>query len=71
MSTHEDEVDEQDETFTLDLSNPGGATIQDGAATGTINDDDEPPAIVIADAEAEEGEAVEFTVTLSAITSFT
>ena len=71
VSTHEDEVDEQDETFTLDLSNPGGATIQDGTATGTINDDDEPPAIVIADAEAEEGETAEFTVTLSTITSFT
>ena len=71
MPTLEDEIDEENETFTLDLSNPGGATIQDGAATGTINDDDEPPAIVIADAEAEEGEAVEFTVTLSAITTRT
>ena len=71
VSTREDEVDEHNETFTLNLSNPGSATIQDGTATGTINDDDEPPAIVIADAEAEEGEAAEFTVTLSAITSFT
>ena len=71
MPTLEDEIDEENETFTLDLSNPDGATIQDGTATGTINDDDEPPAIVIADAEAEEGETAEFTVTLSAITSFT
>ena len=42
VSTREDEVDEQDETFTLNVSNPGRATIQDGTATGTINDDDEP-----------------------------
>ena len=71
VPTLEDEIDEEDETFTLDLSNPDGATIQDGTATGTINDDDEPSAIVIADAEAEEGEAAEFTVTLNAVTSRT
>ena len=71
VPTLEDEIDEENETFTLNLSNPDGATIQDGTATGTINDDDEPPAIVIADAEAEEGETAEFTVTLSAITSRT
>ena len=71
VPTLEDETDEENETFTLDLSNPDGATIQDGAATGTIADDDEPPAIVIADAEAEEGEAAEFTVALSTITSLT
>ena len=71
VATREDEVDEENETFTLNLSNPDAATIQDGTATGTINDDDEPPVIVIADAEAEEGETAEFTVTLSAITSRT
>ena len=71
VPTLEDEIDEESETFTLDLSNPDGATIQDGAATGTINDDDEPPVIVVTDAEAEEGEPVEFTIALSAITSRT
>ena len=71
VPTLEDEIDEQSETFTLDLSNPGGATIQDGAATGTINDDDEPPLILITDAETDEGEIAEFSVTLSAITSRT
>ena len=69
VPTLEDEIDEENETFTLNLSNPDGATIQDGTATGTINDDDEPPAILIADAEAEEGEAAEFTVTLSNTTT--
>ncbi|MCY4507181.1 MAG: autotransporter domain-containing protein, partial [Acidobacteria bacterium] len=71
VPTREDEIDEQAETFTLSLSNPAGATIRDGTATGTINDDDEAPVIVITDDEAEEGEPAEFTVTLSAITSRT
>ena len=71
VPTLEDEVDEENETFNLDLSNPGAATLQDGAATGTINDDDEPPVIVVADAEAEEGDPVEFTIALSAFTSRT
>ena len=38
-----DTIDEADETLTVALSLPGGtpvATIQDGAATGTIVDDD-------------------------------
>ena len=69
VATREDEVDEENETFTLNLSRPDGATIQDGTATGTINDDDEPPAILIADAEVQEGEAAEFTVALSNTTT--
>ena len=71
MPTLEDEIDEQSETFNLDLSNPGGATIQDGTATGTITDDDEQPLILITDTETDEGEIAEFTVTLSAVTSRT
>lgn len=35
-----DGVDESDETFTVTLSAPDGATIGDGVATGTIRDDD-------------------------------
>jgi hypothetical protein len=31
---------ESDETFTISLSSPSGATISDGAATGTIQNDD-------------------------------
>ena len=34
---------EPDETFTLSLFNPVGATIADGVATGTIQDDETPP----------------------------
>ena len=38
---------EPDETFTLDLSNPVNATIADAAGTGTIVNDDVPPAPAI------------------------
>jgi len=38
-----DEVDEEDETFFVNLSNQAGATIPDGEGVGTIEDDDDPP----------------------------
>ena len=41
VQTAEDSADEKDETFTLALSNPSGATLGDAEATGTIEDDDE------------------------------
>jgi CSLREA domain-containing protein len=63
-----DVVDEDDETFTVDLSNAGGATISDGQATGTITDDDS-STISIADDTVTEGNAgttpATFTVSLS------
>ena len=57
----DDTVDEADETFTLTLTDPRGATLGDGAATavatGTIeDDDDEPPVVSIADGAAAEGD---------------
>ncbi len=60
------------ETFTVALSNAtGGAGIGDGAATGTITDDD--PKFSIADASVAEGDSssvnMTFTVTLSATTA--
>jgi subtilisin family serine protease len=39
-----DTLDEPDEMFTVQLSNPDKATILDGVAQATITDDDEPPA---------------------------
>ena len=64
--TTEDADAEPDETFTVRLSVSGTSlpvTTAD-TATGTITDDDAAPAVTIADASAEEGEAITFTVTL-------
>ena len=71
MSTVDDDAQEETEAFTVALSNPTGATLDDDTGTGTITDDDEgaggtPPALSIADAAAvEEGGTAEFAVTLS------
>ena len=47
VPTTEDSLNEKDETFTLTLSNPTSAKLDDAVATVTINDDDDeasPPA---------------------------
>ncbi len=41
VATADDSADEEDETFTLTLSNPADATLGNATATGTIVDDDE------------------------------
>ena len=40
-----DALDEQNETFFLELSGATGATIDDGEGVGTIQDDDSPPVV--------------------------
>ena len=52
-----DLVDEPDETFFVNLSNPSGATIADGQGQGTITDDDPPPEVVVEDCAVTEGNA--------------
>ena len=42
-----DNVDEPNETLTVTLSGESGATIEDGAATGTITDDDATPTVTL------------------------
>ncbi len=71
-----DTLDEPDETMTLTLSNPTNALIMpgQGSATGTIQDNDAPPAISIVTAppvtEPDTGTVNQtFTVTLSAASS--
>ena len=64
VSALSDTASEASETFTLTLSNPSGATIADAAATGTITNVPPPPALSIADATADEGARLAFTVTL-------
>ena len=70
VSTTNDSLDEENETFTLTLSSPTHATLGDATATGTINDDDDgPPTVSVSDGSASEGDAAEFTVSLSAPSS--
>ena len=67
VPTLEDATAEETEGFTVQLSDPSGATVADGTATGTITDDDERPGLSIDDAPAvREGETAEFVVRLSA-----
>ena len=68
VQTREDTADEPNETFTVTLSDPGGATLGDADAVGTIFDDDAtmlPPVLLISDASAFEGEVLSFQVSLS------
>ena len=65
-----DTLDENNETFSVILSNPVNMTIQDGTGTGTISDDDAPPTVSVQDFRGPEGNAgttpFGFAVTLSA-----
>jgi parallel beta-helix repeat protein len=65
-----DNLDETDETLTVDLSNPDKATIADAHGDVTITDDDAAPALSIADTSVTEGTGgtseATFTVSLSA-----
>ena len=70
VAVNGDTIDELDETFFANLSNPtGGATIADGQGVGTITDDDVAPTVSIDDVTIVEGDAgvtnAVFTVTLS------
>lgn len=60
-----DGIVEATETFSLRLSNAVGATLANATATGTIQDE-ALPAASVAGADATEGQAVKFVVTLSA-----
>ena len=66
VRTIEDTAVEADETFTVNLAVSGttASVIATDTATGTINDDDGSAAVTIADASADEGDSISFTVTL-------
>jgi hypothetical protein len=54
-----------DETFTLDLSNPSEATIDDGSGTGTLTEQDDEPQISIDNpAGVTEGNTITFTISM-------
>ena len=64
-----DTVDESDEAFLINLSNPSNATIADGIGRVTIIDDDSPVIVNIGDTSVVEGDSgtqlATFTVSLS------
>ena len=68
VATHTDEDNEDDETFTVSLTVSGtSATVASDTATGTVTDDQmghSPAVVTVADASADEGDAITFTVTL-------
>ena len=73
ISITNDDLYEEDETFTLTLSNaktvadtPESVNLVDAIATGTITDDDTAPVLTVADLAADEGEPINFVVTLTA-----
>ena len=75
VETTDDLLDEEDtETFSVALAVLANATFSGGVAnvrvTVTINDDDPPPSLTVADATtADEGGNATFTVTLSAVSA--
>ncbi len=65
----DDTLFENDETFSVVLSDITGGVIRDGTGVGTIRNDDAPPVVSIANASAVEGDAgsssITFAVSLS------
>ncbi len=68
ITVNDDETNETNETFFVNLSEPSNATVADGDAgqgTTTIVDDDTGPVLTINDATVAEGGAATFTISLS------
>lgn len=65
-----DDVNEENETVLLNLSNVAGAALAGGGGQGqgTIVDKNAPPSLSIDDVQAREGDGAEFTVTLAGTT---
>ncbi|MCX5671736.1 MAG: PA14 domain-containing protein, partial [Planctomycetota bacterium] len=70
-----DLLDENDETFNVNLSTPINATVSDGQGVATILDNDPLPALAISDVQVTEGDAgtvnAVFTVTLAPVSGRT
>ena len=63
-----DLLDEADENYFVNLTNPGNATITDGQGAGTITDDDALPSLAVNDVTVTDGDSgtvnASFTVSL-------
>src|SRR5262249_40757605 len=70
-----DTIDEDDETFFVNLADPTNATLADGQGLGTIVDNDPVPSLTVADSAVTEGNSgpvvLPFIVTLSASSGHT
>src|SRR5262249_14466752 len=77
IAVNGDNINEPDETFAVNLSNPtGGIVIQDGQGIGTIINDDPVPNLTINDVSVTEGNAgttttANFTVSVNGATAQT
>jgi chitinase len=71
VATTTDSLDEDNETFNVNLSSPSNVTINDGQGVGTVSDDDPLVGIVIGNDSKEEGQTLNFTVTLSTVSGKT
>ena len=69
VATGDDSTDEDNENFTVTLSNSVNATITGGSATGTITDNDDPPGVTVTGDTAAEGSSLSFVVDLDAATA--
>ena len=69
VATGDDSTDEDNENFTVTLSNSVNATITGGSATGTITDNDNPPGVTVTGVTAAEGSSLSFVVDLDAATA--
>ncbi len=65
VSTIDDDLSESSEELFINLSTPVNATIVDDQAIGTIVDNDGEPTIFINNKSVEEGESLEFIISLS------
>ena len=66
VTVNGDTLNEADETYFVDLSNPTNATITDGQGVGTITDDDPLPTLSIDDVTVAEGSLGTTTATFDA-----
>lgn len=64
-----DSLDENSEAFSVSLVSIGGLAAADILATATMNDDDAPPTLMVADATYNEGDALLFIVSITTISA--
>ncbi len=67
VQTTGDTLDEDDESFTVTLSSPTNATLDDDTGEATITDDDSAPSLSIGDVTVTEGNVAQFTIELDAV----